>query len=74
MKTIKNLSVTVTYKVGLGNIKMPENIYAEIIEAIENCDSIKGVGEKYQNASEWLSSNIRERDCFDWETNVDNIL
>jgi len=73
MKIVKNLSVTVTYKVGLGNVEMPENVYKQIVEAAEKGDEIEGTGLKYTDAAEWLSSNIKERDCFDWNTEIDEV-
>ena len=32
MKTIKNLTVTVTYTVGLEDIEVPEEVYDDLIE------------------------------------------
>ena len=73
MKTVKDLSVTVKYKVGLGNIKMPEKVYKQIVEAAEKGNTIQGTGLKYSDAAEWLSDNIKERDCFEWETEIDDV-
>ena len=74
MKTVKNLSVTVTYKVALGDVEMPEKVYAQIVDAAEKGREIEGTGGKhYSDASEWLSSNIKERDCFEWSTEIDEV-
>ena len=73
MKTVSKLSVTVTYKVGLGGVEMPKKVYKQIIEAAEKGDEIEGTSMKYPDAAEWLSSNIRERDCFDWKTEIDEV-
>lgn len=75
MKKIKELNVKVTYEVGLGNLKMPLEVYNQIMEADENGDEIDGMSSagKYLEASEWLGSNIRERDCMEWKAEVINI-
>lgn len=36
MKTIKNLTVTVTYTVGLEDIEVPEEVYDDLIENYDN--------------------------------------
>lgn len=73
MKNVKKIEVTVTYKVGLGNVKMPEKVYKQIVEAAENGNDIEGDGLKYSDAAEWLTSNVKERDCFEWKTEIDEI-
>lgn len=73
MKTVKDLSVTVTYKVGLGNVEMPENVYKQIVEAAEKGCAIEGTDLKYSDAAEWLANNIKERDCFEWGTEIDEV-
>jgi hypothetical protein len=67
---VKKLSVTVTYKVGLGDVEMPKKVYDQIIKAAEKGDEIEGAGRKYQDASEWLSSNIKEMMCLSMTANV----
>lgn len=36
MENIKKISVTITYKVGLGEIKAPENVITQLKKAHEN--------------------------------------
>lgn len=44
------------------------------MEANDNGDVIDPSGmTKYPEASEWLSDNIRERDCMDWECEIEDI-
>lgn len=76
MKNIKDLTVKVTYDVGLGDLEMPIEVYNEIQEADENGDEIDGMSSagKYLKASEWLSQNIQERDCMEWKAAVIEIL
>lgn len=74
MKNIKNLEVTITYSVGLEDLNMPENVYNELEKAydnstlLDNCTTI--VLNKYPNAIDWLSENIQEKDCFNWECEI----
>lgn len=71
MKKIKNLTVKVTYRVGLGDVEMPDEVYEQLTEAAEDGDTIESGGIKYTEAAEWLSNNIRERDCMDWEAEIE---
>lgn len=70
MKTINNLTVTVTYTVGLGNIKVPKEVYDDLIKHYDNEswevpeDSI---------AAEWLADNIKEKDAMDWGYEIDDL-
>ncbi len=74
MVTIKDLTVKVTYRVGLGEVEMPEKVHQQLLEASENGDEIEMGGiSKYPDAYEWLSDNIRERDCMDWEAEIEEV-
>ena len=74
MVTIKDLTVKVTYRVGLGEVEMPEKVHQQLLEASENGDEIEMGGiSKYSDAYEWLSDNIRERDCMDWEAEIEEV-
>lgn len=74
MITIKDLTVKVTYRVGLGEVEMPEKVHQQLLEASKKDDEIKmGSISKYSDAYEWLSDNIRERDCMDWEAEIEDV-
>ncbi len=74
MKTVESLTVTVTYKAGLGNVKMPKKVYEELVKAAEKGDEIEMGGiSKYPDAYEWLTDNIKERDCMDWSAEIEDI-
>jgi hypothetical protein len=74
MVTIKDLTVKVTYRVGLGGVEMPEKVHQQLLEASENGDEIEMGGiSKYPDAYDWLSDNIRERDCMDWEAEIEEV-
>jgi len=76
MKIIKDLTIKVTYEVGLGNLEMPIEVYNEIQEADKNGDEIDGFSssEKYLKASEWIRENIQERDCMEWKAEVVDLV
>jgi len=74
MKTIKDLTVEVKYRVGLGDVEVRQNVYDQLMEATDNGDAIdSSYCPKYPEAAEWLSDNIRERDSMGWECEIEDI-
>lgn len=73
MKTIKDLSVKVTYKVGLGNLEVPNKVYKQLNEIVDEGGEVDGTGMDYPEATEWLRNNIRERDCNDIEYEIEDL-
>jgi len=67
MKTIKNLSVKVTYNVGLGNVEVPDDVYEQLEETEEFSSEY---GENYK-ALDWLLNNIHENDAYQHEFEVE---
>lgn len=75
MVNIETLTVSVKYRVCLGNLEVPEKVKQQLIEAQERGHEIDpSYCTKYPEAAEWLSDNIRERDCMDWECEVDDCV
>ena len=70
MKTIKDLDVKVTYRVGLGDVKVSDKVFEQLNEIAENGGEIDGTGMDYIEASEWLRDNIKEADCCDIEYDI----
>lgn len=68
---VKKLSLTVTYKVGLGNVEIPKKVYEQLKKAAEKGDEIEM--HTYPDAADWMSSKISERGCFDWKAQVDQL-
>lgn len=69
MKTIKNLSVKVTYSVQLTDVEVSDEIYQQLYDNSEiYCDDI-GCGE----AIDWLKNNIEEGESTDWCYEIDDI-
>lgn len=67
---IEKLTVDVKYRVGLGNVEMPEMVYDQLLKAEENGHTIDSNDQRYPDAEIWLSENIREADCCDHEVEV----
>ena len=74
MAKIKDLDVTVTYRVGLGDIDVPENVFKELEKIVESGIEVDGFEKsKYPNAINWLTGNIKEKDCCDWKLTIDDL-
>ena len=72
MITVKDLTIKVTYEVGLGNVTMPKSVYDQLLLADENFKEIDPsmIQKDYKEASDWLVNNIKESDCKDWIAEV----
>lgn len=75
MKKIKNLTVTVTYTVGLRDIEVDEQDFDALLALSErgcmDC-SLVDSDKQVATAFEWLSDNIKERHAFDWCYEIDD--
>lgn len=75
---ITDLWVKVTYEVRLGDLEMPKEVFDEINEAIDrgrDIDTMSGnQDDDYINASEWLTDNIKEKDCMEWKVEIIEII
>ena len=72
---VDDLVIKVVYRVGLGNAKMPIEVYNQLIDAGKHSKrlDVSGGSPKHQQAAEWLVDNIKERDCCDWVAEVQEI-
>ena len=74
MKTIKDLDVKVTYRVGLGDVKVSEKVYEQLYEIYAKDKEVDIMAmSDYPEASEWLRNNIREADCCDLEYSISEL-
>lgn len=73
-RTIKDLSIKVTYEVGLGNVNIPKKAFKQLIKAYEKGDEIEMQSTKYPDAEIWLNENIRERDCMEWKSEIIDLV
>ena len=69
MKTIKNLSVTVTYNVQYHNVEVSD----EVFEQLENNSEINSDDIECSEAIDWLSDNINESDGLDFSYDISDI-
>jgi hypothetical protein len=74
MKIIKDITVKVTYTVGLGGIEVSDKMY-EILKGLEGKEVETGmvISKEEEEAMEWLSDNFKERDAFDWSYEIEEI-
>lgn len=73
MAKIEDLSVKVTYKVGLGNLTVPKKVLKQLNAIYDTGSEIDGTGMDYPEAVEWLRDNIREADCHDLEYEIEEL-
>lgn len=80
MKTIKDLTIKVTYRVGLGDVKVPDQVYNALSECYDRGGDVPMPDEcsitgqpELAEAAEWLTDNIRQNDAMDWEFEIEDI-
>lgn len=77
MAKIETISVEVKYRVGLGGLNIPKKVLEQLQDAENNCKTLdlnSRDDKRYAEATEWLIDNIRERDCYDWEAEIEEIV
>jgi hypothetical protein len=72
MKTIKALTVTVTYRAELEDIQVSDEIYNQLY-AMHGLWRQSRLDSDCTKAGEWLSEHINESDGCDWEFEIDNL-
>ena len=69
MKTIKNLSVTVTYNVQYHNVEVTDEVFEQLVNNSEiNSDDIE-----CSEAIDWLSDNINEFESLEFSYDISDI-
>lgn len=66
MKTISDLTVTVTYRAGLCDVEVSDEIFDALTSTYDT-------GTVSSAAQDWLADNIGEDDAFDWHYEIDNL-
>lgn len=76
MKTMKDLTVTVTYTVGLCDVEVPNHVYDALIKCYDRGGRVHpdDSGEDEQIALEWLGNNMQESDAMSWEYEIDDLV
>lgn len=54
MKKIKDLTIKVTYRVGLSNVEVPDEVYDELAKAYDEGGYVPEWNDELENANEWL--------------------
>lgn len=81
MKTIKDLTVKVTYTVGLSDVEVSDEVYESMTAAYDKGGEVPSPDECYLNgkqelslASHWLTDNIQESDAMYWVYEIEDIV
>lgn len=69
MKLIEGITVKVTYQVGLGSLEVADEMYNALKKCHKDGDIIDL--SDYSKLRDWLTSNIQERDCCEWEAEIE---
>jgi hypothetical protein len=72
-KNVKNIEVRVTFKVGLGSLEIPKKVYEELAELHDKQIELDSSDLDYPNANEWLVANIKHRDCFECQFEIEDL-
>ena len=76
MKRIKDLTVTVTYTVGLSDVEVNEKVF-DALNALADRGSVHcnlvDRDEQVGTAFEWLGDNINENDACNWEYEMEEM-
>jgi hypothetical protein len=78
MKKIKDLTVQVTYRMGLVDLEVSDDIYNGFIKIAHkvtiSADEANMTKDKdIQAAFEWLTDNINEDDAMSWEYEIEDL-
>lgn len=60
MKKIERLHVKITYEVAVGRVEMPDEVYNQFIEAMDNGHDIDTDDHRYPDAADWINTEISE--------------
>lgn len=76
MSTVKveRLWVKVTYEVDLGDLEIPKDVFDELEIANDESREVKMGDYRFNKAYDWLSENIKEADCMEWEAEIQDLI
>lgn len=68
---VSDLTVRVSYTVGLGNVTMPEEVADQLRQVADSGYDLDDTSLSYPEAAEWLRDNIRQGDSMECNFNID---
>lgn len=68
MKNIKDLTIKVTYRVGLGNVEVPDEVYNELAKAYDEGGDVPEWDDEPENAKNGLVIIFEKR--MQWNGNM----
>ena len=66
MANIKDLDVTMTIRVGLGDIEAPKKVIKQLKDLANKQEILVGDDITNVEALEWLNANIHSKDAYEW--------
>lgn len=73
MQKVNTLRVEVKYVVELSDFEIPQELFEEMEYLQGHTINISRAQILYPEVLDWLSENIKERDAYDWEYEIDEI-
>jgi hypothetical protein len=76
MKKIDDITVTVTYKVSLSDIKVSNTLFKQLENLYEYGlfdSSERVIIHENSSAIDWITNNINEEDAYEWEYEIDDL-
>lgn len=71
MKLIKDLTVTVTYTVGLGDVEVSDEMFEKLQNLeTDTLDTNTLLSDDKSEVMEWLSNTITESDAYEWSYEI----
>jgi hypothetical protein len=74
MKTIKDLTIKITYEVSLGNIEVPKKVYKQLLKSAKKGKDIEMQSLEFDDAEIWITENFKERDCTEWKAEIVDLI
>lgn len=78
MKTVKDLTVKLTFRAGLGGAKVSDSVFRGLKKIADNgeitdSDANLTKDQDIIEAWEWLGNNINSDDAFSWEYEIEDL-
>lgn len=79
MKKIKNLTVRMTFRAGLGDVTVSDSVYRGLDKIadkgeIDDNEANRSKDKDIIEAWEWLGSNINSGDALSWEYEIEDLI
>jgi hypothetical protein len=73
MRTIKDLTVKLTFEVGFGDVEVSDEVYKGLVEIEQEGYDVNNLSDAVARANDWLNYNVKVEDAYEWEYEVEVI-